>query len=75
MEKAKKEIAFEDALRELEDILQKMGKEETTLDESVAYYARAAELLRQCHVQLQDAQVKIEEISKSLPTEEPDAEQ
>ena len=70
-----KEIAFEDAMRELENLLQKMGSEETTLDESVACYARAAELLRVCHTQLREAQVKIEEIAKTLPTEDPDAEQ
>lgn len=70
-----KQPTFEEAMHELEEILQKMGQEETSLDDSIAYYARAAELIRVCNEQLKNAQIRVDEIGKTIAsTEEADAE-
>lgn len=57
---------FENSMSELEDILAKMSEEALTLDESIAYYAKAAELIVQCNAALKDARVRVEEIGERL---------
>ncbi len=72
----KDEPGFEAAMGELEEILERMGKNETPLDEAVELYAKAAELIETCGRRLKTAQVRVEEIGAELndfaAPEEPD---
>lgn len=58
-------MSFEDALAELEQIVQKLERGETKLDESIAAYERGAKLKQHCEQKLQEAQAKVEKISIS----------
>lgn len=57
------EMSFEDALSELESIVQNLETGKTTLDESISTYERGIALKKQCEKKLQDAKMKIEKIS------------
>jgi exodeoxyribonuclease VII small subunit len=56
--------AFEDALKQLEDIVQKLEKGELALEESLALYERGITLARLCHAKLEEAEGKIEMLVK-----------
>ena len=60
------EITFKKAIQELEKILADISAPETSLDESIAQYARAAELIKICHETLEKASIKVEEINAGL---------
>lgn len=63
----KKSLAdFEKNMQQLEDILESMGNEDVTIEQSVSLYAQAAKLIQTCTVQLDVAQVRIDEISSKL---------
>ncbi len=53
---------FEDALAELEAIVQRLERGEGKLDDSIAAYERGVALKRHCEGKLRDAQAKIEKI-------------
>ena len=57
--KAGKELTFEDALAELESIVESMEGGQLPLEKSLAAYKRGAELLQFCQRQLQDAQQQV----------------
>ena len=50
---------FEDALAELEGLVQRLEKGELPLEESLAAYQRGAELIKFCESKLADAQARI----------------
>ena len=54
------EMKFEDALAELEQIVQNMESGHLLLEESIAAYRRGGELLKHCQQQLSDAERKIQ---------------
>ncbi len=54
---------FEDAMAELEGILDKLSGEGATLDESISMYARAAELIKTCCETLRNAKIRVDEIT------------
>jgi len=56
--------AFEDALKQLEEIVQKLEKGELALEESLALYERGITLARLCHAKLEEAEGKIEMLMK-----------
>jgi len=56
--------AFEDALKQLEEIVQKLEKGELALEESLALYERGIHLSRLCHAKLEEAEGKIELLMK-----------
>lgn len=62
----KKEPGFESALEELEKILEKMADEGTTLEEGIALYARAAQLMQESGEMLEKAQLQIDEIDEAM---------
>jgi len=67
MEKKKKAhngISFEEALKELEEIAQKLEEGEMGLDESIASFERGIQLSRFCHKKLEEAEKKIEILQK-----------
>ncbi|MEN9017729.1 MAG: exodeoxyribonuclease VII small subunit [Hellea sp.] len=57
-----KEMTFENALNELENIVSKLERGEVTLEESIAIYERGAKLKAHCEGKLKDAQLKVEKI-------------
>lgn len=60
-----KAMKFEDALAELEKIVQKLEAGEAKLDEAIAEYERGAALKKHCEAKLAEAQARIDKITKS----------
>jgi len=55
-------MSFEDALAELETIVQKLEAGQSRLDEAIAAYERGAALRRHCAAKLAEAQQKVDRI-------------
>ena len=55
-------LSFEDALKRLETIVQRLESGDATLDESIALYAEGDQLKKQCEARLKSAQEKIDRI-------------
>ena len=55
-------LSFEDALKELEDIVQKLESGGVPLEDSIALYERGSALKAHCEAKLKSAQEKIEKI-------------
>lgn len=56
-------LSFEDALRELESIVQKLERGDVPLDDSIALYTRGEALRAQCQRRLADAEARIEKLT------------
>ena len=56
------ELSFEDALKELETIVEKLEGGEVPLEESIQIYERGAELKAHCQKKLKTPQLKVEQI-------------
>jgi exodeoxyribonuclease VII small subunit len=66
MDTDKKQLApikFEDALTELETVVQDLERGDITLDQSLARYERGIALLKDCFSQLKTAEAKIRELT------------
>ncbi|PJZ45353.1 exodeoxyribonuclease VII small subunit [Leptospira brenneri] len=61
----KKTISFEEALRELEEIAEKLERGTLSLEDSIKAYERGMELKKVCSERLVDAEAKIEFLSKA----------
>lgn len=57
------EMGYEEAIDELEAIIERMEKGETGLEESLREYARGDSLIRRCREILDDAEQRIERIT------------
>jgi exodeoxyribonuclease VII small subunit len=57
------EMSFEDALRELEQVVGKLERGEVPLDESIALYERGALLKGRCEAKLKDAEEKVAKLT------------
>jgi exodeoxyribonuclease VII small subunit len=55
-------LSFEDALKRLETIVQRLESGDASLDESIALYEEGAKLRSQCEARLKSAQEKIDKI-------------
>ena len=55
-------MSFEEALRELENIVRKLEEGKGNLDDAIDSYSRGAELKKHCENKLKDAQVRIDKI-------------
>lgn len=62
MDKPIEEMAFEEALRELEQVVGRLESGDVSLDESIALYERGDRLRRRCGERLDQAQARIEAI-------------
>ena len=73
-----KKLSFEDALEQLEVIVDGLETGQGKLDEAIQSYERGALLKRHCEAKLKDAQAKIDKIVEaadgSLDTEPADIE-
>ncbi len=78
MTKASAALNFEDALSELETIVQRLESGKISLEDSVKDYERGTELRKICETHLKNARLKIEKVTQnddgSLSTTELDPE-
>jgi exodeoxyribonuclease VII small subunit len=58
-----KSMSFEDALRELEQVVGKLERGEVPLDDSIALYERGAALKKRCEAKLKEAEEKVAAIT------------
>jgi exodeoxyribonuclease VII small subunit len=65
------EVSFEDARRELEQIVTKLESGQASLEEAVALWERGELLYRTCLGKLDAAQGKIEELGKRVEEARP----
>tara|TARA_B100001057_G_C22792274_1_gene928078 strand:+ start:681 stop:917 length:237 start_codon:yes stop_codon:yes gene_type:complete len=64
MEKKIEKMSYEEAIIELEKIVQKLESGEASLDESIELYSQGSELKDYCRKKLNSAEEKISQISK-----------
>lgn len=57
-------VTFEDALSELEKIIEQLERDDLTLDKALEYFERGITLVRKCDTHLKSAQGKIKELLK-----------
>ena len=55
-------MSFEEAMRELEEVVAQLETGEVELERSIALYQRGAELKAHCDARLADAQARVEKI-------------
>lgn len=54
-----KKIKFEDKIKELEEIINKLENGEIDLDESIEYYTNAMKLIKECDKELKTIEEKV----------------
>lgn len=57
------EMSFEDALRELEQVVGQLERGEVPLDQSIALYERGAALKKRCEAKLKEAEEKVAKLT------------
>ena len=55
-------ISFEDALRELEEIVASLERGDVSLDDAIAAFERGTALKAHCQARLEEARMKVEQI-------------
>lgn len=55
-------LSFEDALKELEGIVETLERGQGSLDDAIAAYERGALLKRHCQAKLEEARLKVDKI-------------
>jgi exodeoxyribonuclease VII small subunit len=65
------EPSFEDAQRELEEIVQRLESGQASLDEAIALWERGEELYRLCAAKLDSAEGRIEELARRVEAVKP----
>lgn len=60
----KKEKAFEEALKELEEIVNRLEQGEIPLEEALQLFEQGVKLSRSCHTKLDEAQKRVEIVLK-----------
>jgi exodeoxyribonuclease VII small subunit len=59
------ELSFEDALRELEQVVGRLERGDVPLEDSIALYERGAALKARCEAKLAEAEEKVAKITLS----------
>lgn len=62
MQKEVRNISFEDALKELECIVQKLESGQVKLEEAVNAYEKGVQMQKICEEKLKEAQMKVEKL-------------
>tara|TARA_B100001094_G_scaffold153964_1_gene149046 strand:+ start:502 stop:741 length:240 start_codon:yes stop_codon:yes gene_type:complete len=57
-----KNMSFEDAIKELEEIVEELEGNEISLDDAVSAYEKGAKLKNICQERLNEARLKVEKI-------------
>lgn len=65
------ELRFEDAQRELEQIVERLERGDTGLDEAITLWERGEELYKVCLSRLDAAHGKIEELARRVESSRP----
>jgi exodeoxyribonuclease VII small subunit len=65
------ELSFEDAQRELEQIVERLESGKASLDEAIQLWERGEELYRVCSSRLDAAEGRIEELAKRVESVKP----
>ena len=60
-----KKLTFEEAMKELEKLVDSLDKGDVSLDEAIAAYDRGSQLKDYCQKKLHDAKMKVETIQSS----------
>jgi exodeoxyribonuclease VII small subunit len=68
-----KTVDFEQALAELEAVVERLEHGELPLDEALRQFERGVELARTCQASLQQAEQKVEILLQKTPEAEPEA--
>lgn len=58
-------MTFEDAMKELENLVDTLDKGDVSLDEAIAAYDRGSQLKDHCQKKLNEAKMKVETIQSS----------
>ncbi len=53
------EMSFEEAMRELEQVVSQLERGDVALEQSITLYERGAELKKRCEAKLKDAEEKV----------------
>lgn len=61
-----RKMSFEEALKDLEEIVQRLESGEVNLEESIEIYSRGTQLKRHCEAKLRAAQERVEKIVADL---------
>jgi exodeoxyribonuclease VII small subunit len=65
-------LSFEDALTQLESLVEQMERGELSLEDSLASFERGVALTRRCEAALKAAEQKVEILSSKTPDAEPE---
>ena len=65
------QVTFEDAQRELEQIVERLERGEAGLDEAIGLWERGEELYKFCVDKLDTAQGKVEELARRVDAAKP----
>lgn len=68
---AKDSFVYEEAIKELEEIVDKLNSGNVTLDDSIKLYSRGIELANLCDKKIKEVTEKISIINRDDLTEEP----
>lgn len=62
-EKPIEEMSFEDAIRELENVVTKLDRGDVPLEDAIALYETGAKLKARCETKLREAEEKVAQIT------------
>jgi exodeoxyribonuclease VII small subunit len=62
-DKTVEEMTFEEAIRELEQVVGKLERGDVALEESISLYERGAALKARCEAKLKDAEEKVAKLT------------
>jgi len=71
-EKSETSLSFEEALGELEALVEKMEHEELTLEESLQSFERGVQLTRTCQAALKAAEQKVDTLTSQAADARPE---
>ena len=71
MTKKAKQSSFEDALNELEALVEQMESGDLSLDQSLAAFEKGVALTRQCQKALSEAELKVQTLTSADAEPEP----
>ncbi|KMJ60003.1 exodeoxyribonuclease VII small subunit [Bacillus sp. LL01] len=60
----KKEVTFEEAMKELENIVEKLEEGDVPLEEAISFYKEGMKLSKLCHDKLSHVEEEMEQILK-----------
>ncbi|KGA97898.1 exodeoxyribonuclease VII small subunit [Alkalihalobacillus alcalophilus ATCC 27647 = CGMCC 1.3604] len=58
----KEEISFEEAMNELENVVEQLEQGDVPLDEAISMFQKGMELSKQCHDKLEQVEKKMDRI-------------